>query len=240
MNRKRIGLAALVIACLALLAAGTSAYFTAQETAYNVITTGNLKMVLHDETTSETADTYAPQEGEAPSEPETTPDTDAPQEGETETTPGEATGAYEDLEPQSKDPENRVPFPEDGLFGLMPGESVPKIVYLQNIGNVPFYARVKLTGTVEGADKSELAFDPYILLTLDEANWTKSGDWYYYNAALESGAYTEDLLTLVTFSPTIPNEYMDCKVVVKVDAQAVQSKNNGDDPLTAAGWPSEE
>jgi len=122
----------------------------------------------------------------------------------------------------------------------MPGETVEKYVYLQNIGNVPFYARIKLTGTVEGADKSELAFDPYILLTLNETDWTKSGDWYYYNTAVESGAYTEDLLTLVTFSPTIPNEYMDCKVSVKVDAQAVQSKNNGDDPLTAAGWPSEE
>ncbi|MBR5560616.1 MAG: SipW-dependent-type signal peptide-containing protein [Clostridia bacterium] len=232
MNRKRIGLAALVIACLALVAAGTSAYFTAQETAYNVITTGNLKLVLHDETTVEDAQEYAG-EGEEPAAPET-------EEGgeEAETTPGEATGAYADLEPKCKE-DNRVPFPEDGLFGLMPGEKVEKYVYLQNIGNVPFYARVKLTGTVAAADKSDLAFDPYIILTLDEENWTKSGDWYYYNAAVESGEYTTDLLTLVTFSGSIPNEYMDCKVSIKVDAQAVQSKNNGDDPLTAAGWPSE-
>lgn len=237
MNRKRIALAALVIACLALMAAGTAAYFTAQETAYNVITTGNLKMVLHDETTDEDAKEHAPQEGEKPAEP----DADMPEEGgeDAETTPGEATGAYADLEPKCKE-DDRVRFPEDGLFGLMPGETVEKYVYLQNIGNVPFYARIKLTGTVVGADKSELAFDPYILLTLNETDWTKSGDWYYYNTAVESGAYTEDLLTLVTFSPTIPNEYMDCKVSVKVDAQAVQSKNNGDDPLTAAGWPSEE
>lgn len=238
MNRKRIALAALVIACLALLAAGTSAYFTAQETAYNVITTGNLKLVLHDETTAEASETYAPEEGEA--EP-AGQDADMPEEGgeEAETTPGEATGAYADLEPKCKE-DDRVPFPDDGLFGLMPGESVEKYVYLQNIGNVPFYARIKLTGTVVGADKSELAFDPYILLTLNETDWIKSGDWYYYNAAVESGAYTEDLLTLVTFSPTIPNDYMGCKVSVKVNAQAVQSKNNGDDPLTAAGWPSEE
>lgn len=237
MNRKRIALAALVIACLALLAAGTSAYFTAQETAYNVITTGNLKLVLHDETTTEDAAEYAPEDGaQAAAE-----DAEQPEEGgeDAETTPGEAQGAYEDLEPKCKE-DNRVRFPDDGLFGLMPGETVEKYVYLQNIGNVPFYARVKLTGTVVGADKSELAFDPYILLTLDEENWTKSGDWYYYNAAVESGEYTTDLLSLVTFSGDIPNEYMDCRVSIKVDAQAVQSKNNGDDPLTAAGWPSEE
>lgn len=236
--KKRIALVALVIACLALLAAGTSAYFTAQETAYNVITTGNLKMVLHDETTEEhMADAVPPEAGEDGGLPEgEQPETEG---GEGETTPGEATGAYADLEPKCKE-DGRVRFPENGLFGLMPGESVEKYVYLQNIGNVPFYARIKLTGTVEGADKSELAFDPYILLSLNETDWTKSGDWYYYNAAVESGAYTEDLLTLVTFSPTIPNEYMDCRVTVKVDAQAVQTANNGDDPLTAAGWPSEE
>lgn len=51
-NRKRkLAVIALLAVCMAVLATGTLAYYTAQETAYNVITTGTLSMDLHDETT---------------------------------------------------------------------------------------------------------------------------------------------------------------------------------------------
>ncbi|MBR5288673.1 MAG: SipW-dependent-type signal peptide-containing protein [Clostridia bacterium] len=46
MKKQRIFLAAILACCLALAGTGTYAFFTAQETAYNVITTGELVMDL--------------------------------------------------------------------------------------------------------------------------------------------------------------------------------------------------
>lgn len=51
MTKRKIFLLAILVCCAALAAAGTLAYFTAEETAYNVITTGKLAMTLHEETT---------------------------------------------------------------------------------------------------------------------------------------------------------------------------------------------
>lgn len=50
-RKKKLAVLALLVVCLAIIATGTLAYYTAQETAYNVITTGTLSMDLHDETT---------------------------------------------------------------------------------------------------------------------------------------------------------------------------------------------
>lgn len=50
-SKKKVFLMAAIVCCIALVAAGTLAYFTAEETAFNVITTGKLAMDLHDETT---------------------------------------------------------------------------------------------------------------------------------------------------------------------------------------------
>lgn len=50
-RKKKLAVLAILVVCIAILATGTMAYYTAQETAYNVITTGTLSMELHDETT---------------------------------------------------------------------------------------------------------------------------------------------------------------------------------------------
>ena len=50
-SKKRIAVIAAIVCCIALVAAGSLAYFTAEETAYNVITTATLDMTLHEETT---------------------------------------------------------------------------------------------------------------------------------------------------------------------------------------------
>lgn len=52
MTKSRIALIALAIGCVAMLGAGTAAYFTVQDTAKNVITTGYLDMTLVEKTTS--------------------------------------------------------------------------------------------------------------------------------------------------------------------------------------------
>ena len=47
-DKKKVSVLAAILCCLMLLAGGTLAYFTAEETAFNVITTGSLDMTLHD------------------------------------------------------------------------------------------------------------------------------------------------------------------------------------------------
>ncbi len=49
-HKKQIALIAMMVSCIALLAAGTLAYFTAEETNYNVITTPGLNIRLEEET----------------------------------------------------------------------------------------------------------------------------------------------------------------------------------------------
>lgn len=49
-QRRKIAWIAAIVCCVAVAAAGSLAYFTAQETAYNVITTAALDMTLHEET----------------------------------------------------------------------------------------------------------------------------------------------------------------------------------------------
>jgi len=50
-KKQKIILAAVLVICMAIFATGTLAFFTAEETAYNVITTGVLSMDLVEETT---------------------------------------------------------------------------------------------------------------------------------------------------------------------------------------------
>ncbi len=50
LNRTRLMAIAMVVCLFAVLAAGSVAYFTAEETAYNVISTGVLDIELHEET----------------------------------------------------------------------------------------------------------------------------------------------------------------------------------------------
>lgn len=186
MNKKRIALIAVVIACLALLAAGTTAYFTAEETQYNVITTGMLDMTLHETTTG-----------------------------------GE-------------------PWPEEGISNVMPGVSVDKVVTVENTGGVDFYVRIALEKSITAAEgvAAELNFE-HITLDIDTENWTEQDGYYYYNRALLPGEATEPLFTTVFFEPEMGNEYMSAKVEIGVNAEAVQSRNNGEDALGATGWPSE-
>lgn len=51
MTKSRIAIIALAIGCIAMLSAGTAAYFTVQDTAVNVITAGLLDMTLEEKTT---------------------------------------------------------------------------------------------------------------------------------------------------------------------------------------------
>ncbi|MDY3026890.1 MAG: TasA family protein [Candidatus Faecivicinus sp.] len=180
--KRKIGLIATIVCCIAILTAGTLAYFNAEETAVNVITTGNLSMKLHEEA------------------------------------------------------EDGKPFPSEGVFGVMPDTDVAKKAYVENTGSVDMYVRIAIEKEIQGESDRELGFEN-ITLDLNTADWTEQDGYYYYNRALKPGEKTEPLFTMVRFDKEMGNEYMNARLTIKVNAQAVQSRNNTDSALTAAGWP---
>lgn len=182
--KKRMLTAALALCCLAVLATGTLAYFTAEETAQNVITMGSLKMEL--------------------------------------------------VELDEKDE------PWEDVENIVPGMEVTKKAYVENNGSVDFYTRVKITKSFEPAQGVELPElnTKLVRLDINEKYWEPGNDgFYYYKEPVKPDEETEPLFTTVTFSTEMGNEYQNVKVKIDLDAQAVQSRNNGERALEATGWP---
>ena len=128
------------------------------------------------------------------------------------------------------------PWPEEGITGVVPGMSADKVVYVENKGGVPFFTRISMDKLVLAGDgKTELSSE-FITVDLNEEQWLEKDGYYYYHRILEPGEKTEPLFTLVKFGPELGNEYMTARVEIQVLAQAVQSANNGEDPLEAQGW----
>ena len=182
--KKRMLTAALALCCLAVLATGTLAYFTAEETAQNVITMGSLKMEL----------------------------VELNEKGE----------------------------PWTDVEDIVPGMEVTKEAFVKNTGTVYFYTRVKITKTfvpAQGEEKPELN-TKLVRLDINEKYWEPGNDgFYYYREPVAPDEETEPLFTKVTFSTDMGNEYQNVKVIIDLDAQAVQSRNNGDSATKATGWP---
>ena len=126
--------------------------------------------------------------------------------------------------------------PFEDQTGVMPGAEVMKIVEIKNTGKNAAYIRVRVESSVYSADKEQLPIEP-VGLDINTKDWTYSKGYYYYNRALKPGEVTEPLFTTVTFDPQMGNEYQNATAWVGVNASAVQSANNGDDPLAAKGWP---
>lgn len=183
-TKRRLLILALIVSMLAIIAAGTLAFFTDEETNYNVITTGSLDLDLVEEI------------------------------------------------------ENGEPWPEDGFDNIEPGMDVTKIAYVENCGPTDAYVRVSLDKKItpaEGID-AELNFD-HITLDINTTDWTERDGYYYYNKVVKPGEETEPIFTNVHFGVELGNEYMNAKVEITVNMQAVQAQNNGNSALEAAGWP---
>ena len=185
--KKRMLTAALALCCLAVLATGTLAYFTAEETAKNVITMGSLKMELVE------------------------------------------------LNEEGK--------PWTNVENIVPGMEVTKKAYVENNGSVDFYTRVKITKSflpAQGEELPQLDTD-LVELDLNEKYWERGEDgFYYYREPVAPDEETEPLFTKVTFSTDMGNEYQNVQVIIDLEAQAVQSRNNGERALEATGWPESE
>ncbi len=183
MKRKIMVLAASAAVLFAAVY-GTLAYFSAAGRTSNVITAGNIKMALHQETA----------DGRSCAE---------------------------------------------AICGLMPGQSVDRVVYVENTGDNALYARIKLTPSARAKDGAVLSFGP-VSLDIDTTKWKLGEDgWYYYQSALEKGGKSEPLFKEIRFAADMGNDYMDASVSIGVSAQAVQCANNGGTVWQAAGWPSD-
>lgn len=135
--------------------------------------------------------------------------------------------------------EKTIPFPEEGITGVMPGTVVTKIAEVKNTGGNDAWIRVEVLPTITLATGEE--GDPKLVsINFDKENWTKGKDgYYYYKAALKPGKTTESLFTEVTFDTSMGNPYEKSKVEIQVNAYAVQTANNGTDVMEANGWPKE-
>lgn len=182
MKRKILILSVLAI-LLAILAANTLAYFTADTTAHNVITTGNVDIALNEWANEERTERFEKQ------------------------------------------------------IDVLPGTEVTKIVEVENVGTGTAWVRVQVVLDVyaEGG-KEQLPPDP-VTLDFNETDWKYFDGYYYYNYPLDPGETTEPLFTTVTFDPKMGNVYQNSTAHVDVNAYAVQSANNGEDVLSANGWP---
>lgn len=128
-------------------------------------------------------------------------------------------------------------FPKEGII-VMPGDTVSKIVTVENTGDHPLYLRVKLT---EGVSDEALTDDDCLDININRSCWLEKDGYYYYYRALQSGETTEQLFSEVYFDLyNIDNKYLGKHFTLNVAASAVQSENNGSDVLNAMGWPEEE
>lgn len=128
-----------------------------------------------------------------------------------------------------------VDFPEEGVDGVMPGDTVSKIVSVQNKG-AEAWIRVSVETVVTDRDGKELSIEP-VTFDVDETKWTYKDGYYYYLEPVATGASTDVLFDEVNFAALMGNEYQSGRVELNVYAQGVQTANNGATVMEAAGWP---
>ena len=138
------------------------------------------------------------------------------------------------------DAEKTQPFKDPS--GVMPGMTVTKIAEVENTGASAAWVRVKVEKAIKLAKEIE-GFTPdtaLVALNINTEKWEHEGDYFYYKEALQPNEITAPIFTSVTFNKTMGNEYQGATATVDIVAQAVQKANNGDNALTAKGWPASE
>lgn len=137
-------------------------------------------------------------------------------------------------------------YPDEPIK-VMPGVTVSKIATIKNL-EAEAYIRANFEVVITDANGNEMQISPetlasIITLTMNGEDWIHKdgdGEWWYYNAPVQTGKSTEAFFTEVVFDgPNMTNEYQNCTAQVIVKAQAVQTANNGESALSAAGWPAE-
>ena len=128
-----------------------------------------------------------------------------------------------------------VDFPAEGVSGVVAGDTVSKIVSVQNNG-AEAWIRVCVETVVTDKDGKELPVE-VISFQVDETKWTYKDGYWYYLKPVATGASTDVLFSEVKFDTSMGNEYQSGTTELNIHAQGVQTANNGATVLEAAGWP---
>lgn len=148
------------------------------------------------------------------------------------------------IEEWQQTPAGLIPYPSQPIT-VMPGISVSKIVTVRN-QDAQSFIRAKLELTLKDATGKEMEItqevtEMIIHLAMNAQDWTEKDGWWYYSEAVETDEATQPLMTGVSFDGlNMTNEYQNCTLEIHVYAQAVQTANNGNAAMEAAGWPEEE
>lgn len=131
-----------------------------------------------------------------------------------------------------------IPFTQNTPVKVSGGE-YSRIVRVKNTGEHPIYVRVALRLTaVDGNGQETTLPTDFYSYDINNSDWTESDGWYYYNhAALTANEETNTLMTKIMFDHTKLNDVAGYELTLHIQAEAVQSENNGDTVWQAVGWP---
>lgn len=118
---------------------------------------------------------------------------------------------------------------------ILPGSTVDHEIKVENTGANPAYIRIACHTT---ADDGNLPGEDCIQLAINQSDWTKQGDYYYYNHPLPPGTTSVPLCQTVTFDlNTLDNRYLGKHLDLQIQVFGVQAQNNGSTVWDAIGWP---
>lgn len=151
------------------------------------------------------------------------------------------------------------PFPDEGISGVMPGRKVSKIVTVKNNENSSeVWIRVRINISISKPGNPILNYTinnlpltiidaagqkiDVVTLDINTEHWVHGEDfYYYYKAPVAPGEITMPLFETVKFALEMSNEYQNCRVLIDILAEAVQTANNpipdGGDVTDIQGWP---
>lgn len=136
-----------------------------------------------------------------------------------------------------------VAFDENAQADITHNNTLSRIVRVENVGSQPIYLRVALSMSGTSEEGTTFQADDYVSYALNDEDWTYNDEdgWYYYNTELAPDITSEELMTEVIFTNIneITSKYPGSEFKLNIDAQGVQSKNNGSDVTKAQGWPEE-
>ncbi len=185
--KRKLFICSLIAIVLSLAAFGTTAYFSYEDNAENIITAGDVKIDLLE-------------------------------------------WSAEDVSGEKIPYENKV--------GVMPDTAISKIAEIENIGSQSAWVRVSVEKSIEFAEGIDGEPDISLIeLDFNTENWQEKDGYFYYLKELKSGETTEPLFTTLVFSKKMKNEYQNSKATIDINAEAVQTANNGNTIFEAAGWP---
>lgn len=106
-----------------------------------------------------------------------------------------------------------------------------RIVKVKNVGNNPFYLRIKfdINGTSNAND---------LIIIEPNENWQYKEGYYYYLNIVNPNEETNELMNEMMFDKQKIHEQLENnKFYLKIKAEAVQSEHNASDVTEVTNWP---